>query len=93
MSPSDLQQSKALQEIFFIVIVVGNFLNSGGYAGNAAGIKLSSIQKLTEIRANKPNMNLIHFVALQAEKRNKKLLSFTDQMSNLENASKYVIKF
>lgn len=35
----------------------------GGYAGNAAGVKLSSLQKLTDIRANKPGMNLIHFVA------------------------------
>jgi hypothetical protein len=29
----------------------------GGYAGNAAGVKLSSLQKLTDIRANKPGMN------------------------------------
>jgi hypothetical protein len=36
----------------------------GGYAGNAAGVKLSSLQKLTDIRANKPGMNLIHYVAL-----------------------------
>lgn len=36
----------------------------GGYAGNAAGVKLSSLQKIMDIRANKPNMNLIHFVAL-----------------------------
>jgi len=38
--------------------------SQGGYAGNAAGVKLSSLQKLTEIRANKPGMNLIHYVAL-----------------------------
>lgn len=73
-----------------MVVVVGNFLNAGGYAGNAAGVKLSSLQKLTDIRANKPGMNLIHFVALQAEKKNKDLLTFTDQMLNLENASKYL---
>lgn len=27
-------------------------------------MKLSSLQKLTDIRANKPGMNLIHYVAL-----------------------------
>jgi hypothetical protein len=80
--------SKALQEVFFLVIVAGNFLNSGGYAGNAAGVKLASLQKITDIRANKPGMNLIHFVALQAEKRNKKLLHLADEMSHLEDASK-----
>ena len=40
------------------------FCLQGGYAGNAAGVKLSSLQKLTDIRANKPGMNLIHYVAL-----------------------------
>lgn len=72
-----------------MVVVAGNFLNSGGYAGNAAGVKLSSLQKLTDIRANKPGMNLIHFVALQAEKKNCELLEFPGQMSTLENAAKY----
>ena len=81
--------NKALQEVLYMVVVAGNFLNAGGYAGNAAGVKLSSLQKLTDIRANKPGMNLIHFVALQAERKNKELLLFADDMSSLENASKY----
>lgn len=77
-----------MQEVLYMVVLVGNFLNAGGYAGNAVGVKLSSLQKLSDIRANKPGMNLIHFVASQAEK-NKELLSFANQMHNLENASKY----
>lgn len=82
--------NKALQEVLYMVVVAGNFLNAGGYAGNAAGVKLSSLQKLTDIRANKPGMNLIHFVALQAEKKNRELLLFPEQFSSLENASKWV---
>lgn len=84
----DLMMNKALQEVLYMVVVAGNFLNAGGYAGNAAGVKLSSLQKLTDIRANKPGMNLIHFVALQAEKKNRELLLFPEQFSSLENASK-----
>ncbi|KAH8251067.1 hypothetical protein KR026_008686 [Drosophila bipectinata] len=84
----DLLNNKILQEVLYMVVVAGNFLNSGGYAGNAAGVKLASLQKLTDIRANKPGMNLIHFVALQAERRNPELLQFTSQLSALENASK-----
>ena len=80
--------NKPLQEVLYMVVVAGNFLNSGGYAGNAAGVKLSSLQKLTDIRANKPGMNLIHYVALQAEKKNRELLMFPEQFSTLENASK-----
>jgi hypothetical protein len=82
--------NKPLQEVLYIIVLMGNFLNAGGYAGNAAGVKLASLQKLTDIRANKPGMNLIHFVALQAEKKDKKLLQFADQLNHLENASKFV---
>lgn len=84
----DLMTNKKLQEVLYMVVVAGNFLNAGGYAGNAAGVKLTSLQKLTDIRANKPGMNLIHFVGLQAEKRNPDLLGFPDEMNALENASK-----
>lgn len=86
----DLMTNKMLQEVLYMVVVAGNFLNFGGYAGNAVGVKLSSLQKLTDIRANKPGMNLIHYVAAQADKRNKDLLTFPNELSTLESASKYV---
>ncbi|KAI5731933.1 hypothetical protein M8J77_018641 [Diaphorina citri] len=88
----DLMSNKALQEVLYMVICAGNFLNSGGYAGNAAGVKLSSLQKLTDIRANKPGMNLIHYVALQAEKKRKELLNFTEDMGFLEEATKTTVE-
>ncbi|XP_076235576.1 FH2 domain-containing protein formin 3 isoform X2 [Calliopsis andreniformis] len=88
LAGEDLMTNKPLQEVLYMVLVAGNFLNSGGYAGNAAGVKLSSLQKLTEIRANKPGMNLIHYVALQAERRRKDLLDFAKSMNALEAATK-----
>lgn len=56
-----------LQEVLYITLIAGNFLNAGGYAGGAAGVKLSSLQKLPDIRANKPGMNLMHYVALVSD--------------------------
>ncbi|OAD58367.1 FH2 domain-containing protein 1 [Eufriesea mexicana] len=88
LAGEDLMTNKPLQEVLYMVLVAGNFLNSGGYAGNAAGVKLSSLQKLTEIRANKPGMNLIHYVALQAERKRKDLLDFAKSMTTLEAATK-----
>ncbi|XP_063991076.1 uncharacterized protein Form3 isoform X2 [Diachasmimorpha longicaudata] len=92
LAGEDLMINKPLQEMLYMVLVAGNFLNSGGYAGNAAGVKLSSLQKLTEIRANKPGMNLIHYVALQVERKRKDLLHFTKNMSALEAAAKTTIE-
>ncbi|XP_071443548.1 uncharacterized protein form3 [Hetaerina americana] len=88
----DIMASHSLREVFYMVLVAGNFLNSGGYAGNAAGVKLSSLQKLTEIRANKPGMNLIHFVAMQAERKDPRLLQFPDEMPTLEDATKTTVE-
>ncbi|XP_018047518.1 PREDICTED: uncharacterized protein LOC108686621 isoform X2 [Atta colombica] len=92
LAGEDLMTNKLLQEVLYMVLVAGNFLNSGGYAGNAAGVKLSSLQKLTEIRANKPGMNLIHYVALQAERKRKNLLSFAKNITALEAATKTTIE-
>ena len=60
----------------------------GGYAGNAAGMKISSLHKLTDIRSNKPGLTMLHYVASQAEKSNPELLSLPDELSVLEDASK-----
>ena len=60
----------------------------GGYAGNAAGMKISSLHKLTDIRSNKPGMNLLHYVAQQAEQTQPELLSVVEDLAVLEEASK-----
>ena len=69
-----------------------SFCNSpsaqGGYAGNAAGMKISSLHKLTDIRSNKPGVNLLHYVAQQAEQSQPELLSLVEDLAVLEEASK-----
>ncbi|CAG9765183.1 unnamed protein product [Ceutorhynchus assimilis] len=92
IAAQELMTNKALQEVLYMVLIAGNFLNAGGYAANAAGVKLTSLQKIMDIRANKPNMNLIHFVAQQAEKRGNVLLSFTDNIGILEDAAKTTVE-
>ena len=67
----DLMSSPKLQDLFYMVLMAGNFLNSGGYAGNAAGMKISSLKKLSDTRSNKPGLTMLHYVAAQAEKANR----------------------
>ena len=66
---------------FFLIL-------QGGYAGNAAGMKISSLHKLSDIRSNKPGLNLLHYVALQAEEANPELLTLPEDLAILEEASK-----
>lgn len=84
----DLMSSRALQEVLYVALIAGNFLNAGGYAGGAAGVRLASLHKLADIRANKPGLTLMHYVALQAERKNKDLIHFADDTRVLEEAAK-----
>lgn len=88
----ELLTSQKLQSLLYLVLKAGNFMNSGGYAGNAAGMKISSLHKLTDIRSNKPGMHLLHYVAGQVEVAQPDLLSITDDLTILEEASKCSIE-
>ncbi|XP_033631834.1 formin-J-like [Asterias rubens] len=87
----EILSSSSLREILYLVLLTGNFLNTGGYAGNAVGFKVSSLLKLVETRANKPRMNLMHYVATQAQQKDKNLLNFPDELTHLEEASRFSI--
>ena len=68
-------------------LIIFNSLQ-GGYAGNAAGMKISSLTKLSDIRSNKPGMNLLHYVAQQIEATQPDLLTVVEDLAVLEEASK-----
>lgn len=87
----ELRTCEELHEVLYMLLVAGNFLNSGGYAGDAAGFKMMSLLKVTDTRANKPGMNLIHYVAQETEKQFPHLLKFPEYLPNLEESSKLSI--
>ena len=64
----------------------------GGYSGNAAGFKLSSLLKLTDVSAHKPRMNLLHFVAQQLEAKNASLLQVGDEFEFLNEAASHSVE-
>ncbi|RXM36994.1 FH2 domain-containing protein 1 [Acipenser ruthenus] len=64
IATKELMSCEELHAILHLVLQAGNIMNAGGYAGNAVGFKLSSLLKLADTKANKPGMNLLHFVAL-----------------------------
>ncbi|XP_061525348.1 FH2 domain-containing protein 1-like isoform X4 [Phycodurus eques] len=77
-----------LHAILHLVLQAGNILNAGGHGGNAAGFKLSSLLSLADTKANKPGMNLLHFVALEAQKTEEKLLDFPLKLNHVRAASR-----
>ncbi|KAG5837495.1 hypothetical protein ANANG_G00239880 [Anguilla anguilla] len=77
-----------LHSIIRLVLKTGNYMNAGGYAGSAIGFRMASLLKLVDTRANKPGMNLMHYVVMQANKIDGALLRFPDQLQHIGAAAR-----
>ncbi|KAI1893605.1 hypothetical protein AGOR_G00125440 [Albula goreensis] len=77
-----------LHSIIRLVLKTGNYMNAGGYAGSAIGFRMASLLKLVDTKANKPGMNLMHYVVMQAQKIDSALLEFPDQLQHIGAAAR-----
>ncbi|KAK6305798.1 hypothetical protein J4Q44_G00245780 [Coregonus suidteri] len=77
-----------LHSIIRLVLKAGNYMNAGGYAGSAIGFRMASLLKLADTRANKPGMNLMHYVTMQAQEIDVALLNFPEQLEHIGMAAK-----
>ncbi|XP_016322158.1 FH2 domain-containing protein 1 isoform X2 [Sinocyclocheilus anshuiensis] len=80
----ELLSCEELHNVLHLVLQAGNIMNAGGSAGNAVGFKLSSLLLLADTKANKPGINLLHFVALEAQKKD--LLMFPEKLQHVQQA-------
>ncbi|CAG0923135.1 unnamed protein product, partial [Notodromas monacha] len=80
--------AKKLTQFLLLILETGNYMNSGSYAGNAAGFKLSSLPKLTEIKANSGRITLLHYIVSEVQRRDPGLLSFPNDLEVLHEVLK-----
>ncbi|CAG0925627.1 unnamed protein product, partial [Notodromas monacha] len=80
--------AKKLTQFLLLILETGNYMNSGSYAGNAAGFKLSSLPKLTEIKANSGRITLLHYIVSEVQRRDPGLLSFPNDLEVLNEVLK-----
>ncbi|KAL3212186.1 hypothetical protein MRX96_036158 [Rhipicephalus microplus] len=84
----EILTNRSLKEFLKLILITGNFINSGSYAGNAFGFRLNTLPKLLDIRSNKPRMTLLHFLVEIAEKEQAETLSFTKDLRHLTECSR-----
>ncbi|KAH8025359.1 hypothetical protein HPB51_007671 [Rhipicephalus microplus] len=84
----EILTNRSLKEFLKLILITGNFINSGSYAGNAFGFRLNTLPKLLDIRSNKPRMTLLHFLVEIAEKEQAETLSFTKDLLHLTECSR-----
>nr|XP_032634703.1 FH2 domain-containing protein 1-like [Chelonoidis abingdonii] len=84
----ELLGCEELHVIIRLVLRAGNYMNTGGYAGHAAGFRMASLLRLADTKANKPGMDLLHFVAMEAERKDRSLLDFPSKLEHVGLASR-----
>ncbi|KAF5890860.1 inverted formin-2 isoform X1, partial [Clarias magur] len=82
-----LRASTLLPNFCRLILRVGNFLNYGSHTGNAEGFKISSLLKLTETKANKGRITLLHHILEEAELNHPELLNLADEIESCEKAA------
>lgn len=87
----EIKHSKMLRDLLNLVLTTGNYLNTGGYAADAAGFGLDCLERLNEIKSNKAGVTLIHYVADKASKLG--LLDFLSmELPHVEQAFRVCIE-
>ncbi|XP_047466613.1 inverted formin-2 isoform X2 [Mugil cephalus] len=82
-----LRTSTLVPSFCRLILDVGNFLNYGSHTGNAEGFKISSLLKLTETKANKSRITLLHHILEEAEAHHPELLALPDDIEKCEKAA------
>ncbi|KAG8431065.1 hypothetical protein GDO86_019480 [Hymenochirus boettgeri] len=85
---NELVHCDELHTVIHLVLKAGNYMNAGGYAGSALGFRMGSLLKLADTKSNKPGINLMHFVAKEAERNSRSLLTFPDKLTHISQASR-----
>ncbi|XP_040513709.1 FH2 domain-containing protein 1-like isoform X2 [Gallus gallus] len=84
----EVVRCEELHAVLHLVLSAGNHLNAGGYAGSAAGFRLASLRRLPDTRANVPGVDLLHFVAMEAARTDRRLLDFPSKLPHVGPASR-----
>ncbi|XP_019727520.1 FH2 domain-containing protein 1-like [Hippocampus comes] len=85
---NELLDCDKLHAVIRLVLKAGNYMNAGGYSADAIGFRMTSLLKLADTKANKPAVNLLHYVAKQAEDIDADLLTFPSQLEHIGTAAR-----
>lgn len=77
----EIINSHSLTEFLGFTLQTGNFINTGCYAGNAVGFRVTSLTKLVDTRSNKPRLTLLHFLVDEVCRQNDDAIKFVDALS------------
>lgn len=84
---NEIRTSKKLAKIFELILVVGNFMNSGSIYAPAFGFEISFLTKLTDTKDSSNKRTILHHLVDIIKMKFPDLLSFGDELRHIEKVS------
>ncbi|MGH0133171.1 UNVERIFIED_CONTAM: hypothetical protein FKN15_052518 [Acipenser sinensis] len=84
----EIRKSKSFSKLLELVVLMGNYMNSGSRNAQFYGFDLSSLCKLKDTNSSDLKKTLLHFLAEVSEERFPDVLKFVDDWQHVDKASR-----
>uniref|UniRef100_A0A671MZC0 Protein diaphanous homolog 2-like n=1 Tax=Sinocyclocheilus anshuiensis TaxID=1608454 RepID=A0A671MZC0_9TELE len=84
----EVKKSGGFSMLLELVLLVGNYMNSGSRNAQTFGYNVSFLCKLRDTKSTDQNTTLLHFLAEKCEEKYPEVLKFPDELEHVDSASK-----
>ncbi|KAL6041410.1 hypothetical protein STEG23_026201, partial [Scotinomys teguina] len=84
----ELKKSESFNRLLELVLLVGNYMNSGSRNAQSLGFKINFLCKIRDTKSADQKTTLLHFLAEICEEKHRDILKFPDELEHVESASK-----
>ncbi|XP_075428922.1 protein diaphanous homolog 2 isoform X2 [Ascaphus truei] len=84
----ELKRSENFKKLIELVLLVGNYMNSGSRNAQSLGFNICFLGKIRDTKSSDQKTTLLHFLAEICEERFREILKFPDELEHVESASK-----
>ncbi|XP_011299550.1 protein diaphanous isoform X4 [Fopius arisanus] len=84
----EVKSSKKFARILELILLLGNYMNSGSKNGQAFGFEISFLTKLTSTKDVENKQTLMHYLVDTIERKFPECLSFAEELLHVDRASR-----
>ncbi|XP_073445945.1 protein diaphanous homolog 2 isoform X4 [Dendrobates tinctorius] len=84
----EVKKSENFKKMLELVLLVGNYMNSGSRNAKSLGFNISFLCKIRDTKSSDQKSTLLHFLAEVCEEKFTDLLKFPEELEHVESASK-----
>ncbi|XP_021044289.1 protein diaphanous homolog 2 isoform X1 [Mus pahari] len=84
----ELKKSESFNRLLELILLVGNYMNSGSRNAQSLGFKINFLCKIKDTKSADQKSTLLHFLAEICDEQYRDILKFPDELEHVESASK-----